>query len=47
MAEAAEKSDGLLKRLDRHAWTILGIAVLAGLAGGAVVALYLHLVLLR
>ena len=47
MAEAAEKADRLLERLDRYAWTVLGIAVLAGLAGGAVVALYLHLVLLR
>ena len=47
MAEAAEKADRLIKRLDRYAWTILGIALLAGLAGGGVVALYLYLVLLR
>ena len=44
---AAERADRLLQRLDRHAWSVLGIAVLAGLAGGGVVALYLYLVLLR
>lgn len=47
MAEAAEKVDRLLKLLDRGAWTVLGITVLAGLAAGGVVVLYLHFVLLR
>ena len=45
MEAAAERADRLVKRLDRCAWTVLGLSLLAGVAGGSLVALYF--VLLR